>query len=136
VLAAVAAGGVAGAEARYGLDVALPHSPERFPWATLVVNLSGSLLLGGLMELLLDLTSPQRLDRPFLGVGVLGGYTTYSSFAVEAEQLVEAHRLGIALLYVTATALGCMLAVWCGTALAQLGGRAVLARRMNQRGRR
>ncbi len=139
VLAVIAAGGVLGAEARYGIDVALPHSASRFPWATLIVNASGCLIIGALMVLLLELTSPHRLARPFLGVGILGGYTTFSTFAVEAEQLVQAHRPGMALLYVTATAIGCMLTVWIGSVLAQLAGRAVIdarARGTMRRGER
>jgi CrcB protein len=139
VLAVIGAGGVAGAEARYGIDVAMPRSAGRFPWATLIVNVSGCLVIGMLMVLLLELTSPHRLARPFLGVGILGGYTTFSTFAVEAEQLVQAHRAGMALLYVTATAIGCMLAVWFGTMLAQLAGRAVVdarSRAMTRRGER
>ena len=91
------------------------------------------------MVLLLELTSPHRLARPFLGVGILGGYTTFSTFAVEAEQLVRADRPGLALLYVTLTAIGCMLAVWVGNVLAQLGGRALIdtrARAMTRRGER
>jgi CrcB protein len=133
VLAAVAAGGVAGAEARYGLSVAMPHSRAQFPWSTLVVNISGCLVVGMLMVILLELTSPHRLARPFLGVGVLGGYTTFSTFAVEADRLVQAHRAGVALWYVTATMIGCMLAVWVGTASAQLAGRAILLMRRGKR---
>lgn len=139
VLVAIAVGGVVGAEARYGIDEALPHSGAQFPWATLLVNLSGCLVIGALMVLLLELTSPHRLARPFLGVGILGGYTTFSTFAVEAEQLVRADRPGLALLYVTLTAIGCMLAVWVGNVLAQLGGRALIdarARAMTRRGER
>lgn len=139
VLVVIAAGGVVGAEARYGMDLALPRSAAQFPWATLLVNVSGCLVIGALMVLLLELTSPHRLARPFLGVGILGGYTTFSTFAVEAEQLVQARRPGMALLYVTATAIGCMLAVWIGSVLAQLAGRAVIdarARAMMRRGER
>ena len=139
VLAAVAAGGVVGSEARYGLSDALPRSAAQFPWATLIVNTTGCLAIGALMVLLLELTSSHHLVRPFLGVGVLGGYTTFSTFAVEADRLVRADRPGIALLYVTSTAIGCMLAVWVGTMLAQLAGQAVMqgrARRMMRRGER
>ena len=132
MLAAVAAGGVVGSEARYGIDVAMPHTDRQFPWSTLTVNLTGCLAIGMLMVLLLELTSPHRLARPFLGIGLLGGYTTFSTFSVEAERLVRAHRPGVALLYVTASAIGCMLSVWIGTVLTQLAGRAVMDSRMRR----
>jgi fluoride exporter len=129
VLAAIAVGGVAGAEARYGLGVALPHTDRQLPWATLLVNVTGCLAIGVLMVLLLELTSPHRLARPFLGIGLLGGYTTFSTFSVEVERLVRAHRPGLAMLYVTVTPIGCMLAVWMGTVLTQLAGRSVMSAR-------
>jgi CrcB protein len=139
VLVVIAAGGVAGAEARYGVSLAVPHTDRQFPWSTLIINVSGCLAIGVLMVLLLELTSPHRLARPFLGVGLLGGYTTYSTFSVEAERLVRAHRPGLALWYVTATVLGCMLAVWIGTVVTQLAGGAVMnarTRRLMRRGER
>jgi fluoride exporter len=128
LLAAIAVGGVIGAEARYGAGLALPHSGAEFPWSTLLVNVSGCLLIGVLMVVLLELRSPHRLLRPLLGVGVLGGYTTYSSFAVEVQQLVRQHRPGIALSYLAATVLGCAAAVWLSTAVTSATGRAVAAR--------
>jgi CrcB protein len=67
------------------------------------------------MVVLLDLTAPHRLVRPFLGVGVLGGYTTYSTFAVDVEQLVLHHRPGMALAYLVATLAACLVAVWVST---------------------
>ena len=121
------------------MSEALPRSAAQFPWATLIVNTTGCLAIGAVMVLLLELTSPHHLARPFLGVGVLGGYTTFSTFSVEAERLVRADRPGIAALYVTSTAIGCMLAVWLGTMLGQLAGRVVMgsrARRTMRRGER
>lgn len=126
LLAAISAGGVLGAEARYGLDELLPHSGTQFPWSTLVVNVSGCLLIGVLMVLLLELTSPHRLARPFLGVGVLGGYTTFSSFAVDAERLLHHQRPLLALAYVVSTLALCLLAVLISTLATQIITRAVL----------
>ncbi|HEU5271401.1 MAG TPA: fluoride efflux transporter CrcB, partial [Jatrophihabitans sp.] len=117
-LAAVAAGGVLGAEARYGLSVAIPHHAGQFPWSTLLINLTGSLLIGVLMAWLRRQPAPNPLLRPFLGVGVLGGYTTYSSFAVDVQQLLLAHRPLLALGYLAATVLGGAAAVWLAGALA------------------
>ncbi|MEP6599861.1 MAG: CrcB family protein, partial [Actinomycetota bacterium] len=87
ILLAVSAGGLLGAEARYAVGEAWPHSGSQFPWSTVVVNASGSLLIGVLLVLLLELTSPHRLARPFLGTGVLGGYTTFSTFSVDVVTL-------------------------------------------------
>ena len=117
VLAVVAVGGVLGAEARYGLSRALPHRPDGFPWATLLVNLSGCLLIGILMAVLSRPPRPHPLARPFLGTGILGGYTTYSTFAIDVQQLVREHRPATAAGYLVATVLGCAVAVWLATAL-------------------
>ncbi len=111
-LAAVSAGGVLGALARYGLAVAWPHHGGSFPWPTFLVNVSGCLLIGALM-----VTVPHRpLLRPFLGVGVLGGYTTFSAYAVEA---LRATSPGIALAYLATTLCGAILAVWAGATAAE-----------------
>jgi len=127
LLLAIALGGVAGAEGRYALSEALPHSGRAFPWSTVLVNVSGCLLIGALMVLVLELLSPHRLVRPFLGVGLLGGYTTYSTFAVDAQRLVVAHRPMIALLYVVLTVTLCYAAVVLGAAVTRRVGTTVRA---------
>ncbi len=124
LIAATSAGGILGAEARYGLSSALPHHDQQFPWSTLLINGTGCLLIGVLMAVLLELPSPHRLARPFLGIGILGGYTTYSSFAVEVQRLVLHHRPLLALDYVALTVLGCAAAVWLSSTLT---GRVVAA---------
>lgn len=117
LLLAIAAGGVLGAEARYGIATLMPHASSAFPWATLLTNVSGCLLIGVLMVVVLDLLErPHRLLRPFLGVGVLGGFTTFSTFAVDAERLVDAGRLGTAAAYVAATLVLGQVAVHAATA--------------------
>jgi CrcB protein len=125
LLASIATGGILGAEARYGLSLALPHRDGQFPWSTLVINLTGCLLIGVLMTVLLGMLAPHRLLRPFLGVGILGGYTTYSGFAVETQRLVLQHRPLVAVAYAASTVLACAGAVW----LASTGTAAVLAGR-------
>jgi CrcB protein len=117
VLGVIAAGGVLGAEARYGMGLALPHASGGWPWSTLLVNLSGCLLIGLLMVIITELTEPHRLIRPFLGVGVLGGYTTFSTFSTEMIQLLNAGRPGPALVYLVVTPLGALTAAWAGTAV-------------------
>ncbi|NJP34439.1 FluC/FEX family fluoride channel [Micromonospora thermarum] len=122
VLGAVAAGGALGALARAGVSAALPPGPTGFPWATFAVNLSGCLLIGVLMAVLARHGGP-ALARPFLGVGMLGGYTTFSTYAVEAHHLVVAGAPATALAYLAATLVGALLAVWAGHAVAdRLGG--------------
>ena len=135
LVAAVAAGGVIGAEARYGLSVAIPHGTAAFPWSTLVTNLTGCLCIGALMVLLLELTSPHRLARPFLGVGVLGGYTTFSTFAVDTERLVIEHQPLMALIYAGVTASGCILCVWLSSVGMLTVGQMVIDRRVRRRSR-
>jgi CrcB protein len=120
---ATSVGGVAGAEARYGLGLALPHGAGSFPWSTVVVNATGSLLLGVLMAVLLALPAPHRLLRPLLGVGVLGGYTTYSTFAVDAERLVREQRPAVALGYVGVTLAACLAGVLLGSSATAATGR-------------
>ena len=117
VLAAIAAGGVLGALARQGLQAAYPHRVTAFPWATFGVNVSGCLLLGVLMVLLAEVWPGRPLLRPFLGVGVLGGYTTFSTYVVDIQQAVSAGAAPTALAYLAATLAGAMIAVWTGTAL-------------------
>lgn len=114
VLAAVSAGGVLGALARAGLSAALPHDPAGFPWPTFAVNLSGCLLIGVLMAVLTGRTGSSALTRPFLGVGVLGGYTTFATHAVEARQLAATGAATTAMAYLVATLTGALLAVWVG----------------------
>ena len=126
VLGAVAAGGVVGAEARYGLALALPHAPAAFPWAVLLTNVIGCVLIGVLMTVLLDVVPrPHPLARPLLGVGVLGGFTTFSTFAVDTDRLVHLHRPWLAAGYVAASLLACL----AGVALAVAATRAVLVDR-------
>jgi len=89
VLAVIALGGMLGASARYGLARAMPVEPERFPWATFATNVSGSFALGLLLVLLVEHGLGGRYARPFLATGVLGAYTTMSTFAVETSLLVK-----------------------------------------------
>lgn len=117
VLAAISAGGMLGSLARYGLGVTYPRSGNTFPWTTFVINVSGSLLIGVLMAILTQVGAPHRLARPFLGVGVLGGYTTFSTYAVDAVTLIDAGAARTALAYLVATVLAAPVACWAGTVL-------------------
>jgi CrcB protein len=123
VLAVVSLGGVLGAEARYGLGLLVTHRPGGFPVSTLVINATGALLLGALMALLALRRFPE-LTRPFVGVGIIGGYTTFSTFAVDAVGLGHRHHVALALVYVVSTVALCALTVRIG----DWSMRAVLAR--------
>ncbi|PWW66494.1 fluoride efflux transporter FluC [Actinokineospora spheciospongiae] len=109
VLAAVSAGGVLGALARYGLGTLLPA-----PWATWLVNVSGCLLIGALMAVITRTGPHSPLLRPFLGVGFLGGYTTFSTAVVDTAHLPPP----TALLYLFGTLFAAVPAVALGWAAA------------------
>lgn len=115
VLPAVAAGGALGAAARYGLALAYPTLPGGFPWATLVTNLLGCLLLGALMQAVTTRAGAHRLLQPFLGTGLLGGFTTFSTYAVETHGLLLAGQAPLAASYVAGTLVGGLVAVRLGT---------------------
>ncbi|GHF13101.1 putative fluoride ion transporter CrcB 1 [Amycolatopsis deserti] len=117
VIAAVAAGGGFGALARYELTAAWPAAPGHFPWATFVINVAGCFLIGVLMVLVTEVRVTHRLVRPFLGVGVLGGFTTFSTYAVEVHGLLKPGSVGVAFAYLGGTLLAAMLAVVSGVAL-------------------
>lgn len=99
VLAVIALGGMFGASARYGVTQWLPTRPGRFPWATFWTNLSGSFLLGLLLVLLLERFPPTRLVRPFLATGILGAFTTMSTYEVETALLVKDGHMVTGLIY-------------------------------------
>jgi CrcB protein len=112
-LSVVSLGGVIGAESRYGAALALGHSV----WSTLLVNASGCLCLGILVAVLDAVTSPHRLYRLFLGVGILGGYTTFSTFSLDTFRLLDSGRPGTAALYLGGALLTAFGGVWAGSVL-------------------
>ncbi|WUD69773.1 fluoride efflux transporter CrcB [Nocardia sp. NBC_00508] len=102
-LLVVAAGGALGALARYGIAQWLPVHSGRFPWATFLTNVSGCFLIGVLMVAVTEIWAAHRLLRPFLGVGVLGGFTTFSTYANEIRALLRPGTLAVAFAYTTGT---------------------------------
>jgi CrcB protein len=112
VLAAIAVGGATGAVARYLIGQAWPTPAGVFPASTLAINVLGCALIGILMVLVTDVWSRPRLLRPFLGTGVLGGFTTFSTYAVDTQRLVAGAHTVTALLYLALTPIGALLAVW------------------------
>ena len=109
-----ALGGALGALARWGTGLALPRPDDGWPWATLLVNLTGCLLMGVLVGVLARRHPEPVWARPFLAVGVLGGYTTYSAFAMETVELTDAGAAALAVGYVLVSVLGGVLAVAAG----------------------
>lgn len=119
VLAGVAGGGVVGAVARAGVLLAFPTRSGGFPWSTLLVNVSGSLLLGFLLVVLLERFARRRLARAVLGTGVIGAYTTFSTFMVESLQLIRGGALAAAAAYLALTLAGGLGATILGMVVAR-----------------
>ncbi|GAA4526989.1 fluoride efflux transporter FluC [Amycolatopsis samaneae] len=114
VLLTIGAGGALGSLARYGLSVALPHARGAFAVSTLLTNALGCLLIGVLMAVINATAQPHHLLRPFLGVGVLGGFTTFSTFVVDTLDALDTGRITAGLGYVAASVLLCLCAVTAG----------------------
>jgi fluoride exporter len=111
VLAAIATGGAIGATARYLIGQGWPTPTGTFPAGTLAINVLGCALIGVLMVLSTEVWSRQRLIRPFLGTGLLGGFTTFSAYTVDIQRLVAGAHMGTAVLYLAVTPIGALLAV-------------------------
>ncbi|MGW6024142.1 fluoride efflux transporter CrcB [Streptomyces sp. NPDC055099] len=112
VVAVVAVGGAIGASARYGASLIWPTAPGTFPTTTLLVNVVGCAVMGAFMAILTEMRAPHRLLRPFFGTGVLGGFTTFSTYAVDIERLVAGGHAGTGLAYLGLTLLAALAAVW------------------------
>jgi CrcB protein len=116
-IGAVALGGALGTLARYVLEAHFPAGASQFPRTTLTINLSGSLAIGFLVPLTERLSYRAPILRPFLMVGFLGGWTTYSTIAVETTLLLQHGALGVCVSYLLATVAGGLALVVVGHAL-------------------
>jgi CrcB protein len=113
-------GGAVGTAARYSISVwARGALGAGFPYGTIAVNLLGSFLLGAIMYVGLSTELISPTTRIVLGTGVMGGFTTYSSFNYETVQLVQEKSYRLALVNLSATVLGCFVAGWLGIAAAK-----------------
>ncbi|NMA97140.1 MAG: fluoride efflux transporter CrcB [Phyllobacteriaceae bacterium] len=119
----VGAGGALGAMARYGVSLGVGRlALGAFPYATLIVNVVGSVLMGifiGLMARLLP--EWQAEARLFLAVGVLGGFTTFSSFSLDTIVLMERGELAQAALYVVLSVVVCLVGLYLGLLITRGG---------------
>ena len=115
----VAAGGALGAVARSLVTgVLFTWVPGAYPWGTLVVNVVGSFAIGVLFASLSGALWLHTIARPFLVVGFLGGFTTFSAFSIETLTLLDDGRAGIAVAYALTSVLLCVGAAWAGVKVA------------------
>jgi CrcB protein len=128
VLAVISAGGALGALCRWQVGRLLPTSSGAFPWSTFWINVSGAFALGVLMVLVTDLLPPSRHLRPFVGVGFLGGYTTFSTYALETRGLLAGGHVGLAAAYLLGTLVAGLLATWLAIVVARAGVASARAR--------
>lgn len=123
VALAIAAGGAIGGTMRHAVSVVVPAGGDGFPWGTFVENVSGALVLAVLVVYLVEVWPPSRYARPFLGTGVLGGYTTFSTFMNEARELLLDGNGLVAVGYVAATLLVGLSATLAGLRLGRRAAR-------------
>jgi fluoride exporter len=131
VLLAIALGAMGGATARYKVATLITVPVGGFPWATFWANVTGSLVLGFLLVLLIERFPPTRYARAFVGTGFLGAYTTFSTFAVETDVLIKDGHAAVAAAYVAASLSVGIFVAWLGVAL----GRLVPYRRLERKER-
>lgn len=117
VVAAVALGGAAGAAARYAATLWWPTPPGAFPWTILCVNVLGCFVIGAFMVAVTEVRTAHPLLRPFFGTGVLGGFTTFSTYAVDVRDLFDAGHPAAGLLHLALTPLTALTAVWTATSV-------------------
>ncbi|WP_128429790.1 fluoride efflux transporter CrcB [Streptomyces cyaneus] len=116
IVAVVAVGGAVGAAARYAAALWWPADPGGFPWATFWTNVVGCTVIGVFMVVITDVWAAHRLVRPFFGTGVLGGFTTFSTYAVDIQKLVDSGHPRTALAYLAGTLAAALTAVWLAAA--------------------
>ena len=117
---AIAAGGALGALMRYWVSTGIYNWVGRsFPWGTLVVNVIGSLLMGLLYVWLLERMTQSTEWRAFLLIGLLGAFTTFSTFSIETLNLIEQGQHVRALLNAFGSVVLCVAAAWMGVVIAR-----------------
>jgi fluoride exporter len=120
----VVAGGMLGTTGRWAVQQIVGDPPDVWSWSTLTVNLVGAFLLGALLTGLArtgDDDGWRRAVRLGVGTGVLGGFTTYSTFAAQVDRLVGIGQVWTGLAYAAVTVLGGLGAAAAGSAAARIG---------------
>ena len=108
-------GGAVGAACRYQLGRLTTHSfGPGFPWGTLAANLGGGLMMGLLVGVLARGVEHQEPLRLLLGVGLLGGFTTFSAFSLETFAMVQRGEIGLGVGYALASVIGSVIALFAG----------------------
>lgn len=120
-LLAVAAGGASGAVLRWLLAGAIQRAAGgAFPWGTFAVNAIGSFMLGFLFVWLIERSSAGELVRLALTVGMLGAFTTFSTYSLESVRLLQEGALGMAAANVLGQVVVCLVLTWLGIQLARM----------------
>ncbi|HEX2391465.1 MAG TPA: fluoride efflux transporter CrcB [Solirubrobacterales bacterium] len=115
-LLAIYAGGVVGALARVGLEEAAPHGVGSWPWATFAANMVGALLLGYFVTRLQERLPLSSYPRPFLGTGLCGALTTFSTLQLELFDMLDGGHPGLAAAYAAASLAGGFACIHLATA--------------------
>ncbi|UUU28337.1 CrcB family protein [Streptomyces sp. DSM 40750] len=117
VLVVTALGGGLGAAARYGAELLWPTAPGAFPWTTLGINAVGCAMFGVLMVVSSKVRVLHRLVRPFIGTGVLGGFTTFSTYVGDVRRLVGQGQAPVGLAFLVLTLMVSLAAAWSASAI-------------------
>jgi CrcB protein len=115
----VMSGGAIGAGLRFGLSRALPYAGQGWPWSTFAANILGGLAMGVLAAWVLRGDNSAEPLRLFVGVGVLGGFTTFSAFSLEMARMIEQGQTGLAAGYALASVLLALGALFAGMTAAK-----------------
>ena len=115
----VMSGGAIGAGLRFGLSQALPYSGQGWPWSTFAANIFGGLAMGILVAWVLKGDNSAEPLRLFVGVGVLGGFTTFSAFSLEMARMIEQGQTGLAAGYALASVFLALVALIAGMTAAK-----------------
>ncbi len=117
LILATALGGAIGAALRYGVGIlSLMFLGAGFPWATLIVNIVGSFVMGVLVEIFGTVYNPGKTMQVFLTTGILGGFTTFSTFSLDAVTLYERGNMAVTGGYIAASVILSIAGVFAGMA--------------------
>ncbi|HEV3054878.1 MAG TPA: fluoride efflux transporter CrcB [Solirubrobacteraceae bacterium] len=116
-LAAIFAGGVAGAVLRVELSEAYPSADGSWPWIVFSINVSGAFILGYMVTRLQERLPLSTYRRPLVGTGFCGAFTTFSTMQLELLKMIDRDRYGLAVGYAVASIVAGYLAVFLATAL-------------------